>query len=351
MPSAPEKNSCAGQIFGGGWVMSTRQTLYFNAYGPNVPSDFRNSLFPVAMGKHSGLTPGCGLKWFGNAMDAGTAGIVCHFRMDGPVEDNISILGRVADPAGSVGYQIQFAGLGEYRLEGVKEPLVYDPSKNVICSYINHVSISNIPPGDKHEMLTFSIPPEFLMKLSADGRGINGLRKIAKNGRAVNPSLAGLPANPAIARIGRESAYHPYSGAMERLFLQTKTMELLSEMARMDPESRKAPVKKAQAGLGRIMNTQAVLALAPGDPPGVLELSAMVGAGYRALNLGFLHYFSQTIFQYALGVALDEARKKIEDEGLLIEAAPSRYGFADLGKFLFAYQRRFGRVPPGVEAG
>ena len=212
------------------------------------------------------------------------------------------------------------------------------------------MSISNIPPGDKHEMLTFSIPPEFLMKLAEDGRGINGLRRIATNGRAEYPSLSGLPGNPAIARIGRESAYHPYTGAMERLFLQTKTLELLSELARMDPESRKVPIKKAQAGLGKIMNAQAVLALTPGDPPGVIELAELAGAGYRALNRGFLKYFRQTIFQYALGVALDAARKEVEEKSFPIENAPKRFGFENAGVFLYAYQRRFGRVPPSVEA-
>lgn len=147
---------------------------------------------------------------------------------------------------------------------------------------------------------------------------------------------------------------HPYQGAIARMYLEGKVLELLAlqlsqllEAEQGQPRLRKLNSKDIE----RLYHAQAILQQNYLNPLSVIDLAQQVGLDRIKLQQGFRQVFQTTPFGYLQSYRLDLARILLQDEDLTVTTVASRVGYANVSYFSRAFKRRFGITPGQCRSG
>lgn len=160
--------------------------------------------------------------------------------------------------------------------------------------------------------------------------------------------------SPHISLIVEQMKECPYSGALQKLYLEGKAFELLAyHLDGAEREKLKAEaISKLKAGdIQSLHQAKNFLSHMWQQPPSLLELARMVGLNDYKLKLGFKELFGTTVFGYVRGLRMHEARKMLEQgEGNVSEVA-SIVGYHNLSHFANLFRKTYGYNPSEVEKG
>jgi AraC-like DNA-binding protein len=139
----------------------------------------------------------------------------------------------------------------------------------------------------------------------------------------------------------------PYTGALKRLYLEGKAIELLAhKLAQLaTPELRTPALKLRTDDLDRIRYAREILGRDLESPPRLLDLAHAVGTNHATLNKGFREVFGATVFGCLRQMRLQEARRLLEDEGLNVTEAALTVGYSSIPSFSKAFTEFFGENP------
>ena len=328
--------------------MALDNHILFNVYGPRTPSDIRGQLFPFSMGKMKTIVPGSESVIYANAMDAGKAGAAFHFKID-PCGKAHYVNSSHKDKAGIFGLMVNLSGAMDLRFDGANGSALSCPERVTFFTSGEDFMSSSISPNTPLEFASFIIPTEFIRNMLDGERAPEILRKALGNGDFPGSSLGQTPSTPAMKRIARDVALHPYHGPAEKLYLQGKILELLAEAASTGPDCRKTQTGPRAAAREKVAEAVDILSANPENPPTPEHLAQSLGVGYKTLNRGFAKYFGETVFQYTRRMALDHAKKTLDESGLTVAEVAFRYGFCNPSAFIAAYRRRFGQTPGTIK--
>jgi AraC-like DNA-binding protein len=140
----------------------------------------------------------------------------------------------------------------------------------------------------------------------------------------------------------------PYRGRLKRLFLEGKTLELMSHhmasvydtdiFIQTRPTLRPGdiePIRKARGILARNLET----------PPSLKELARRVGINKNKLNKGFRQIFGTSVFEYLRTCRLERARELLESKKMNVTQVAFEVGYAQHSNFTRAFKRHFGFNP------
>ncbi len=140
----------------------------------------------------------------------------------------------------------------------------------------------------------------------------------------------------------------PYSGAMRQLFIESKTMELITykmdQIIQAKPVRNHAPRLKKE-DYGRIKKAAGILINNLENPPGLFDLAKNVGTTHTRLNIGFRQIYGTTAFGYLRQVRLEKARQLLEKDGLNVTQAAYEVGYNSIPSFSKAFSVYFGINP------
>jgi AraC-like DNA-binding protein len=141
---------------------------------------------------------------------------------------------------------------------------------------------------------------------------------------------------------------HPYQGAIARMYLEGKVLELLAlqlsqllEAERVCPPTRKLH----RQDIDRLYQAQAILQEEYLNPPSVIDLAQQVGLDRIKLQQGFRQIFQTTPFGYLQNYRLDLAKILLQDEELTVTTVANRVGYSNVSYFSRAFKRRFSITP------
>lgn len=103
----------------------------------------------------------------------------------------------------------------------------------------------------------------------------------------------------------------PYSGAIERIYLESKVLELLALQFNQLAENERAihPLSSLKPiEVDRVYQARDILIGHLDNPPSLLDLARMVGLGDRKLRRGFREIFGITVFGYLHDYRMEQAR-------------------------------------------
>ncbi|WP_118975036.1 helix-turn-helix domain-containing protein [Taibaiella koreensis] len=160
----------------------------------------------------------------------------------------------------------------------------------------------------------------------------------------VTPSL---PMTFAMHQCIREIMGCNQKGGLKLLFLQSKSIELLTLQAQAFEEyhDRNPGACKTEYDKERIHYAREYLLLHAAEPPSLTELARVAGLNEFKLKNGFREIFNNSVFGYLNEYRLQGAREMLLAGGA-IKTVADHFGFSSVQHFSKAFRQQFG-LPPG----
>ncbi|MEJ8546266.1 helix-turn-helix transcriptional regulator [Brevibacillus borstelensis] len=154
--------------------------------------------------------------------------------------------------------------------------------------------------------------------------------------------------SPHISHIVEQMKQCPYSGRLQKLYLEGKAYELLAcqlDAAEKEEERIRAASKLKADDIQCLHQAREILSRTWKEPPGLLELARLVGLNDYKLKLGFKELFGTTVFGYVRGLRMNEARKILEQGEANVSEAATMVGYHNLSHFASLFRKTFGYNP------
>ena len=145
----------------------------------------------------------------------------------------------------------------------------------------------------------------------------------------------------------------PYQGATRRLYLESKSLELLTlaleclKTPQPEPKNRR-PLHPDDVKL--IYQARDILINQLHNPPSLLALARQVGINDYKLKQGFRQVFGTTVFGYLHNYRMERAAELLQGNQMTITRVAATIGFANRSAFAVAFRRKFGLNPSDYQA-
>jgi AraC-like DNA-binding protein len=141
----------------------------------------------------------------------------------------------------------------------------------------------------------------------------------------------------------------PYHGNIRRIFLEAKSLELISiKMFEISGSSFKASNDLCRRELDLVREAYHILTNSLAEPPCLSDLSRMVGINRNKLNRGFKHLYGKTVFQVLRDARLATAWSMLRETELSLAEIANLVGYNDQANFTNAFRSHFGETPKKV---
>ena len=180
------------------------------------------------------------------------------------------------------------------------------------------------------------------------------LQPLIESDRAPRFHCAVGKITPMMKTVIRQMWEHPYNGAIARIYLEGKVLELLAlqlsqllEAETTRPQKRNLRPKE----IDRLYQARSILQHKYLNPPSIIDLAQQVELDRIKLQQGFRQIFHTTPFGYLQNYRLDLARIMLQDEALTVTTVANRVGYSNISYFSRAFKRRFGLTPGQCRSG
>jgi AraC family transcriptional activator of pyochelin receptor len=138
----------------------------------------------------------------------------------------------------------------------------------------------------------------------------------------------------------------PYRGALKRLYLEAKALELIAcNIAPLTGPASKRDVAFDKSDEDYIRKAELLLKDNLEDPPSLPELARRVGVNKNKLNQGFRKIFGTSVFDHLRILRLERARELLENEHKSVTETAFDVGYAHRENFTRAFKKYFCTSP------
>jgi len=162
-----------------------------------------------------------------------------------------------------------------------------------------------------------------------------------------------VPLSPAMVRVLTDIVEVPYRGALRRLFLNGKAMELVSLTVSSINQCAHASAGDVQLGardLDRLDRVRGLLESHISNPLTIEQLAREVGLNRRKLKSGFKQIYGMTIFEYRHNHRMEVAWNLLSGNRRSIARVAEAVGYEYASNFCSSFKKRFGLSPKSVQA-
>jgi AraC family transcriptional regulator, transcriptional activator of the genes for pyochelin and ferripyochelin receptors len=159
---------------------------------------------------------------------------------------------------------------------------------------------------------------------------------------------------PAMKTIIQQIWQTPYRGAIGRMYLEGKVLELVAlQLAQLRESDREKPpsIHLKPNDIERIYQAKEILIQQYANPPLLIDLAKQVDVNDCKLKQGFRHVFGTTVFGYLHQHRMELAKQLLQEGHLSVGAVANAVGYATQGRFAIAFKRKFGITPKECRLG
>lgn len=160
--------------------------------------------------------------------------------------------------------------------------------------------------------------------------------------------------SPAMQTVLRQITLTPYRGMLQRMYLESKTLELLVlQLAQLlETETNRMAVTNLKAGeIDKIYQAKEILINNIAEPPSLIDLARQVGLHHMKLKQGFRQLFGTTPFAYLRDYRMEVGRDLLLEGKLNVLSVASAVGYANASHFAAAFKQKFGITPKACSLG
>ena len=322
--------------------------------------DSRDSLFSLHIEDNDGVSP---------AEKHPTDGEVIHTSKDNNVRSLIHVIPR-REPDGAVVYMrvsvkgekpftlnitrpsgsevtglsvvlsgdsiVEFADGAVWRYSGGRCTLT--------ATHAHEPVVWKIHPGEKYEAIAFTYSRDERLAAFKD---IHPPPELAGfTGEHIESRMVWYaPATPLFIRIAREAVANPYRGPAKQFFLESKALEMLSEMAALLDQSRPPPEDAVtEDDRQRLHEVRHTLMAGHDNPPSLVDLARGAGMSHKKLNQIFSREFGVSMHTFLRDYRLEQGQKMVA-EGRGVKETAYALGYRHPSNFIAAYRKKFGASP------
>ncbi len=157
--------------------------------------------------------------------------------------------------------------------------------------------------------------------------------------------------NPAIQQVIGQILHHRYNGDLQKLFLLSKSIELLvccAESCALTLEPSNESILKTPADKEKIIAARDLVNARVHEPPSLTEIAKAVGLNEYKLKRGFKETFHTTVFGYLTAQRLQLARRYLLDTKKTAAEVAFKLGYATPQHFNNAFKKHFGHTPNSI---
>ncbi|WP_315875383.1 AraC family transcriptional regulator [Leptolyngbya sp. 7M] len=154
--------------------------------------------------------------------------------------------------------------------------------------------------------------------------------------------------HPVMQQALRQILHCPYQGAVRRMYLESKVLELLApqfdHLMDLSPRNRAVPALRP-ADIERLHLARDILQQQFNHPPSLLGLARQVGLNDYKLKQGFRQLFGTTVFGYVQRCRIEQSRQLLSECELSVAEVAERVGYASPSRFCHAFKQQVGLSP------
>ena len=203
------------------------------------------------------------------------------------------------------------------------------------------------------ELETFGVqfPRETFLKFTANATDL--LKRFSEriiNGEPVILTDDWGAVDPAIHQVIDQIIHHRYTGDLQRLFLLSKSIELLVCCAESCEQAGKTQPQflKSNADKEKILAARDLVNARVDCPPSLSEIARTIGLNEYKLKRGFKETFNTTVFGYLTAQRLHLARRYLLDTQKTAAEIAFELGYSTPQHFNNAFKKHFGHTPQNV---
>ncbi|MFC4597265.1 helix-turn-helix transcriptional regulator [Cohnella hongkongensis] len=159
-----------------------------------------------------------------------------------------------------------------------------------------------------------------------------------------------VPDRPQLSRLIGQINDCPYRGALGRLYLEGKALELLAYYLGEAFEEPLSDTKLRMSAYDLQCLEKALELLRHNwrRPPSLLELARAVGINDFKLKRAFKERYGTTVFGYVRHLRMNEARRLLESGHYSVSEVSLAVGYRNFSHFAALYKQTFGTTPSRV---
>jgi len=139
------------------------------------------------------------------------------------------------------------------------------------------------------------------------------------------------------------------TGAMRRLYLESKALELVAlAMDALSAPDAPALLELDNTTIERLEHARSLLVEQMSAPPALRELARQCGTNERKLKEGFKARFGTTVFGFVRQQRMNRAHELLAKRTRSVTEVAQLVGYANPSKFAAAFRREFGVSPSAV---
>ncbi|WP_175530322.1 helix-turn-helix domain-containing protein [Desulfobacula phenolica] len=141
----------------------------------------------------------------------------------------------------------------------------------------------------------------------------------------------------------------PYQGEIQRLFFESKALELVAlKLMEMGEYQDNYPSNLSRPDSEQIREAYHILTSRIESPPSLNDLSRQVGINRNKLNQGFKLIYGDTVFNTLRNIRLNRARTLLLNTELSLSEIAFSVGYNNQANFTTAFRRQCGKTPKSV---
>lgn len=203
--------------------------------------------------------------------------------------------------------------------------------------------------GERFKVLNIYMAPKLLGDLLGDELGmVPGNLKAIVSGGNVSPFNFVDTLDPAMKMIIEQIMNCSHQGALEKIYLESKALELIvCRLARFKVDSR-FDLKRLELGpkdVDRIHEAKDRLMERMDNPPSLSALARQVGVNTTKLSKGFQNVFGTTAYELLRKERVTQARQTLETKAMNITETAHHFGYSDASHFIREFVKFYGTTP------
>ena len=156
---------------------------------------------------------------------------------------------------------------------------------------------------------------------------------------------------PAMTQVLQQMLHCPYQGSAQKLYLESKALELFSlQLAILEADSTTPqPNPQKSIDLERIRYAQEILEKQLCNPPSLSALARQVGLNDCTLKRGFRQLLGTTVFGYLRACRMQQAQKQLRSPHVTVAQVAAQVGYRNPEAFSTAFRRQFAISPKAYQ--
>ncbi|WP_317106716.1 AraC family transcriptional regulator [Chroococcidiopsis sp. SAG 2025] len=209
--------------------------------------------------------------------------------------------------------------------------------------------------GDRVKQIRIQFPLDWLRTHCQELDSLPiALRSLLERANPPRFHQSGRGITLAMLRVLQQIDDAPYAGAIKRIYLESKVLELLALQFNQLAENERAihPLSSLKPiEVDRVYQARDILIGQLDNPPSLLDLARMVGLSDRKLRRGFREIFGTTVFGYLHDYRMEQARLLLCVNKMRVADVAQTVGYSHLGHFIASFKRKFGITPKECRMG